>query len=1003
MQRQDQPIPSPGGEKKWKDPTARMRQIAIDVAGTFARKKILDARRKRTARLVILGTCITLGVLLTDFLGGLRSLENWLYDQRIYYFQHFQPPPTDRLVHIDIDDGALFERNLRWPWNRDFQGRIVSELGLAKPKVIFLDIMYAEGAAPAEDAQLVNAIHDAGNVIAATSLDLSLRPKVSNAYRAMVREFERPAGSDQPNSLLLDEKAIVDRLTLDERRELGDIDVSNRVNIARKEAGRSLVRASMLAEPNIDAPTLIAKLLPTVDPNAINPRKDMLLTQFDNLKREGELEHRFTVPIPASTPDVITPLSITPPLLPVIDASEEGGFVDFIPNASGDAKVRFIPLFVNINGRAFPHVSLTMVCKYLGVPLSKLVLEKDRVVIPRSPTGEPEIVIPVRTFTRTDNSKAEFVADIPWFGNERWQTMYDYPLHQTTKQHTSIMAVINILDTQDNLLHNMVELRKFIAQTMDAFDPADAKRIRDGLDSVDAGNLRRFPRMVASKTEKIRQAVVIAMAKRPLPTATTLPADALSDYRTPDEQTGIESYQALLKLERRYSSQIEQLTAQMNDLRTALATLVADKIVLVGMTATGAVDQYPTPLHVAPGVVAHGAMVNGMLTHHFWRRAPEYNTYLLTLMLGILATMFAVTESPIKAGFGTGGIILGYGLVNGAVLFDRYNVVVGVAGPMLAMILSCAFVLGGRFVMEIRERNRIQSRFSAYVDPELVNYIAAHPEENTFEGREKNMTVVFTDLEGFTTLSEQLKAGAIPILNDYVGVMVPIVRRHKGFLDKFLGDGIMFEFNTILPNPDHASHAIQAVMEMQQAMDPINESLRSRNLPTLRMRVGINTGNMIVGDAGAVNATTPEGKANNFTVLGDPVNLAARLEGANKPFGTLVLLTRETLEQTGGKFAVRPIASIRVKGKDEAVVVYEPVCPAGQETPSQKQLIELTTKVFTLFTQGDLDACMRACDAMDAALGHSKFTTTYHKECVALLANGGTGPDWDGTISLTEK
>jgi hypothetical protein len=225
--------------------------------------------------------------------------------------------------------------------------------------------------------------------------------------------------------------------------------------------------------------------------------------------------------------------------------------------------------------------------------------------------------------------------------------------------------------------------------------------------------------------------------------------------------------------------------------------------------------------------------------------------------------------------------------------------------------------------------------------------------------------------------------------------MTPIIRANRGFIDKFLGDGIMFEFNAVRPNPRHATDALNAVMQMNREMGEVNEALFLKKLPRLKMRVGINTGQMIVGDAGG-------GGASNFTVLGDNVNLAARLESANKAFGSLVLMTQATLDECGGRFAVRPLAKLRVKGKDNAVMTYEPLCLVTDLDDHRLKLIALTTNVFDAFVAGEFEKCLQACDTMAKELGETKFLDLYRKESTHLLAEGA-GPDFDGTISLCEK
>jgi adenylate cyclase len=562
------------------------------------------------------------------------------------------------------------------------------------------------------------------------------------------------------------------------------------------------------------------------------------------------------------------------------------------------------------------------------------------------------------------------------------ETMYDVPSHLERRQRVSLTAVQNVFDTENRLLTNINESKALALTILTPFDEDQANAFRSEQYGVE--NALKYLERLKEVSAFLGQFIEGLEQVSP-------------EDRSAQDEALLSNFRLLKRNTQAYDREFVPLVNQLADFRADLRRQLGGKIVLVGMTGTGTMDFYPTAIHsVAPGVVAHGALVNGLLTGELWTRAPIWVTYVLTLVVGIITTLIVEFVSPWKATVGALGAMASYVFINGLVLFDTYDIIVGVAGPMTAIGGVWAGVTLLRFIFEIRERNRITARFRSYVDPELVNYVAAHPDQASFSGREQIMTVVFTDLEGFTTLSERLGKDIVGTLNDYVGAMTPIIRGNRGFIDKFLGDGIMFEFNAVIPNKQHAIDAINAVLQMQEAMVPFNAGLTERKLPNLKMRVGVNTGPMIFGDAGGAGA-------NNITVLGDAVNLAARLEGANKPFGSAIMMTQDTLDQCEGRFTVRPIANIRVKGKEKAVVVYEPLCLAGEETPEIVKLIKLTQKVFDLYTAAKFEECMKACDEMNAELGgHVKFADTYHRACVTLLAEGA-GPDFDGSISLSEK
>jgi adenylate cyclase len=256
------------------------------------------------------------------------------------------------------------------------------------------------------------------------------------------------------------------------------------------------------------------------------------------------------------------------------------------------------------------------------------------------------------------------------------------------------------------------------------------------------------------------------------------------------------------------------------------------------------------------------------------------------------------------------------------------------------------------------------------------------------------MTMVFTDLAGFTSMTERLGEKAVALLAEYMSHMVPAIRRNRGYIAKQMGDGLFFFFNAPQPDPHQAENAVTTVLEMRDALDVLNASLKNRGLPELGMRAGVSTGRVVIGDAGTADAS-------DYTALGDSVNLAARLEAANKAFGTHTLIVARTVELLQDQFLVRPIANLTVAGKTQGVPVFEPICRRSAATAAQLQLAELTAAVVSAYRTGDFSLCLQAADRMDTAVAPSKLTGLYRKLCQAhAAAPAGT---FTGDVVLSEK
>ena len=337
---------------------------------------------------------------------------------------------------------------------------------------------------------------------------------------------------------------------------------------------------------------------------------------------------------------------------------------------------------------------------------------------------------------------------------------------------------------------------------------------------------------------------------------------------------------------------------------------------------------------------------------------------------------------------------VGFAAFNAIVVFGHWRDVLGMAGPLSAVFLVWTVIPIVRFLSESSMRWRIQRRFSTYVDPALVNYLTEHPEQMRLAGELKEITVVFTDLAGFTSLTEKMRERAVEILSEYMALVIPLIRSHRGYVSKFIGDGLMFFYGAPLENPNQAADAVDTAVEMLNAVDGFASALAKRGLDRLGLRIGINTATMVVGDTGIDTAA-------DYTPLGDGMNLGSRLEGANKMFGTRILISARTVYQLNGRYLVRKVANLIVKGKTEAVMAYEPLCRAEGATASQKELAEMSDAMVDAYIAAEFETCLKLCGNIDAAFGKNRMTACYRERSEACLQ---TPPQvFNGTIQLSEK
>ena len=345
----------------------------------------------------------------------------------------------------------------------------------------------------------------------------------------------------------------------------------------------------------------------------------------------------------------------------------------------------------------------------------------------------------------------------------------------------------------------------------------------------------------------------------------------------------------------------------------------AGKTVFVAATGIGAFEARATPLASNdPGVMVHVSVLDGLLSGDYIRRAPWAANAVAAAAVSTAAALLAALAGGVAATVGT---LLLLGLtVAAATLALGAGLWLDLAAPLLGGGLAFAGAMVANYLTEGREKRRVRDLFGRYVSPEYVARLADDFESVRLGGERVPVTLLFSDIRGFTSLSEQLPAETvIEMLNEYLEKMAEVVFRHGGTLDKFIGDAVMAFWGAPVPVEDHARRAVEASLDMLEELDRLNERWQSTGAPTqLRIGIGINTGEAIVGNIGSLTRKL------DYTAIGDTVNLASRLEGLNKEYGTSIIISEATRARLAeGEYDTRPIDSVKVKGKEQAVEIYE--------------------------------------------------------------------------------
>jgi len=347
---------------------------------------------------------------------------------------------------------------------------------------------------------------------------------------------------------------------------------------------------------------------------------------------------------------------------------------------------------------------------------------------------------------------------------------------------------------------------------------------------------------------------------------------------------------------------------------------LAGRIFLVGTTAPGLMDLRATPVGAAyPGVEVHANLISGILDRSI-KREPRYvlaAEVLQLLLVGGLLLAFLPLLPPRRAMLvATAGLDSGPAARPG--LWHSFNLVQPIASTVFLVGMLYGLNISWGYFVESRSKRQFAELFGQYVPPELVDEMARNPEGYSMEGRNAELTVIFADIRGFTALSEGMDPKALTgLINAYLGAMTDVIRANRGTLDKYIGDAIMAFWGAPVSDPENARHAVLTALSMQKALAALAEPFRARGWPALEIGIGINSGMMTVGDMGS-----PVRKA--YTVMGDAVNLACRLEGLTKEYGVGIIVGETTRERVSD-VTFREIDRVKVKGKDAPVAIYEPL------------------------------------------------------------------------------
>ena len=424
---------------------------------------------------------------------------------------------------------------------------------------------------------------------------------------------------------------------------------------------------------------------------------------------------------------------------------------------------------------------------------------------------------------------------------------------------------------------------------------------------------------------------------------------------------------------------------------------LAGRVIVIGTTAPGLMDLRATPVGAAyPGVEIHANLIAGMLDGAVKHKPPYIlgADVLLVLITGAVMAFLLPMLSPMRATV-VGVIMLLLLLSVNFGFWHVSNVVLPLANGMIAIVLLYAMNMSWGYFVESRTKRQLTGLFGQYVPPELVEEKSRDPEHYSMAGRKAELTVLFSDIRGFTTISEGLEPNELAsLMNEYLGAMTLIVRKHRGTLDKYIGDAIMAFWGAPVDDPEHARNAVLTGLEMHVALQQLNKNLVARGWPELKIGVGVNTGPMTVGDMGSP-------VRQSYTVMGDAVNLGSRLEGITKQYGVGFIAGESTRELLRKEFVFRELDRVRVKGKEDPVGIYEPVGEEGKVLREDMEEIKLWNQALRAYRAQDWDTA--EVTLMNLQRMKPRYLYDLYVKRVEHLRKEPPGEAWDGVTIFETK
>ena len=868
------------------------------------------------------GLAATLAVIAVGMAGVLDGFEWWSQDQRFLRARRIPEPLSTSVALVAIDDRAL-DTIGRWPWPRDVLSLAFDEIAIAGARTVAIDVLFTDVQSAGADSALAAGIARNPTVLA---VDMDQRPL--DAARALWLSEE---GRQDLKSLVAviveditaEKEAIADRAGIEGvRRELF---LESSSYFKKLAAWKELLRLRNVGTPPADAQSY--RLLLT--------KQDATLERFAERNSVNEAFDRdqsfATLARFMSASKGEGSVLDAPPIAEFAERAAGVGFVSGAPDSDG--QYRRVPPFWRTPYGSLPQFGLAAGLLQMGIEPASIREEQEALVFPdgrRLPLENGHIYVdwPTSMFVPIGGSVASVGA----------------------RHKTGVIAI--------GILIDLANQRKLLAK--------QEQRYRDL--GADIAAAQAIP-AEAMALVPVDAAVRAAIKEQGEFIAGDLSVRGTGDIQdaTDDERKQVGTYREWWRLDQEIPASRKKIADAAKEARDGLE----GRLVFVGFMATGVMADMINTVNGprTPGVYFHAAVADMVISSQSVYLWPPWSGWLIGAVFGVICAVIAWKSGAGISTAVTFSIAGAWVLLSGFWAFEFHDLMIPVAVPVLATIASQAASVSTAAVVNQREKARITRQFRARVSPQLVERLAANPDALSMRGEQRTATILFGDLAGFTTISEQLGSEAVvATLNMYMSAMAHELTERRAYVNKFLGDGLLAFWSAFEPEPEQGQLAAEACRACQRVVKAIGERSDRQSLPKVSLRLGVATGSVTIGDCGA----PPD--LNDYTVIGDSANLAARLESANKQFGTAILFcgnTRALIRDSGG-LAIVSLGRVVVVGQSIPIDLFTMLV----EDP-QVGWIESVGRAVEAFARADFPACAAAWDAHEQAFGVSKLTVPF--------------------------